>query len=242
MAERLQKWIAQTGVCSRRKAEELIASGRVTVNGCAAQLGASVDPERDEIALDGKRLAVRERLVYIMLNKPRGYVTTAHDEQGRKTVMELIGDVGVRLYPVGRLDMYSQGLLLLTNDGALTKALTHPAHETEKQYQVRVVGALEPALKILRGPMALDGRPLKQSRISVLSRDAESSLLRFTITEGRNRQIRRMCEIAGLRVVRLRRIAEAGLRLGELPEGQWRYLTDEELRKLKAAESASLRD
>ena len=234
MTERLQKWIAQTGVCSRRRAEELISSGRVTVNGCPAQLGMSVDPEHDSIELDGKLLAVREELVYIMLNKPRGYVTTARDERGRKTVMDLIGDVGVRLYPVGRLDMYSQGLLLLTNDGALTKALTHPSHEAEKQYQVRVVGDTDTALKILRRPMELDGRPLKQSRISVISRDADSALLLFTISEGRNRQIRRMCEIAGLRVVRLRRIAEAGLQLGDLPEGKWRYLTETEIRQLKS--------
>lgn len=235
MAERLQKWIAQTGVCSRRRAEELISSGRVAVNGVTAQLGMSVDPETDRIELDGRELAVREELVYIMLNKPRGYVTTASDEKGRKTVMDLLGDVNVRLYPVGRLDMYSQGLLLMTNDGELTKALTHPAHEAEKEYQVRVVGDIEHALQILRAPMELDGRALKPFHLRVIRREADSSLLLFTISEGRNRQIRRMCEAAGLRVVRLRRTAEAGLRLGDLQEGKWRYLTASEVLHLKTS-------
>ena len=236
MTERLQKLISAAHVASRRTAEQMILDGRVTVNGAVAELGQRADPAVDTVMVDGRPLRFSEAHTYILLNKPRGYVTTARDERGRKTVMDLIGDVGVRLYPVGRLDMYSQGLLLLTNDGALTKALTHPSHKAEKQYQVRVVGDTDTALKILRRPMELDGRPLKQSRISVISRDADSTLLLFTISEGRNRQIRRMCEIAGLRVVRLRRIAEAGLQLGDLPEGKWRYLTDTELDSIRGAE------
>lgn len=233
MAERLQKWIAQTGVCSRRQAEDLIREGRVSVNGAPAVLGQSVEPEHDRILIDGTPIHEVEQKTYIMLNKPRGYVTTTSDEKGRKTVMDLIDDLNVRVYPVGRLDMFSQGLLLLTNDGELAKRLTHPSHDAEKQYQVRVTGDVKKALPILRGKMSLDGRPLKPRNIRLLSESEDSALLLFCISEGRNRQIRRMCELAGLRVVRLRRIAEAGLRLGNLPEGEWRYLTQEELHQLR---------
>lgn len=234
MTERLQKWIAQTGACSRRQAEERIRNGRVTVNGAPAVLGQSVDPAQDTICLDGRQLASNlEQMVYIMLNKPRGYVCSASDERGRKTVMELVGDVGQRIYPVGRLDMYSQGLLLMTNDGALTKALTHPSHDVKKEYQVRVAGKAEKALDVLRGPMELDGRPLKPCRVRVLSSSESSTLLLFEISEGRNRQIRRMCENAGLQVVRLRRISEGGVRLGTLQEGAWRHLTQQEIDTLR---------
>ena len=236
MAERLQKWIAQTGVCSRRQAEERIRAGRVAVNGAPAVLGQQIDPEHDVVSMDGQPLQPPSAdMVYIMLNKPRGYLCTAQDDRGRQTVMDLIGGVPQRVYPIGRLDMYSQGLLLLTNDGALTKALTHPSHDVGKEYQVRVVGDLDAALEILRGPMSLDGRPLKPCRIQVLNRAADSSLLLFILYEGRNRQIRRMCEEAGLRVVRLRRVAEAGVRLGDLAEGQWRYLTEEEVACLRTS-------
>lgn len=232
MAERLQKWIAQTGLCSRRQAEDMIREGRVSVNGAPAVLGQSIEPALDSVFVDGQALSLPQSKTYIMLNKPRGYVTTTSDEKGRPTVMELVKDVGERIYPVGRLDMFSEGLLLLTNDGELTKLLTHPSHGAEKQYQVRVVGNLDAALPVLRGRIVLDGRPLKPCRIRVLKQSEDSSLLHFCITEGRNRQIRRMCEIAGLRVVRLRRIAEAGLRLDDLPEGHWRYLTADEIQRL----------
>ncbi len=237
MSERLQKWIAETGACSRRQAEEWIRAGRVTVNGALAVLGQCVTPGQDHVCLDGRALRSREESrVYIMLNKPRGYVCTVMDDRGRRTIMELVADAGRRLYPIGRLDMYSQGLLLLTDDGALTGALTHPSHDVEKEYQVRVVGDLETALPILRGPMSLDGRALKPCRIRVLKKSEDSTLLLFTITEGRNRQIRRMCEAAGLRVVRLRRISEGGVRLGDLPEGAWRHLSQGEIDTLfKAA-------
>ena len=230
MTERLQKCIAQSGACSRRQAESWIREGRVTVNGESAVLGQSVDPATDRICIDGRPLELSEsEMVYIMLNKPRGYVSTVQDERGRKTIMELVSDVGERLYPVGRLDMYSQGLLLMTNDGTLTKALTHPSHDVKKEYQVRVVGDVSNALDVLRAPMSLDGVPLKRCSVRVLSRSDDSWLLLFGISEGRNRQIRRMCEIAGLRVVRLRRVSEGGVRLGNLQEGKWRYLTQEEV-------------
>ena len=236
MTERLQKCIAQSGACSRRQAEAWIRDGRVTVNGAPAVLGQSVDPAIDQILLDGRPLALASAdKVYIMLNKPRGVVCTASDDRGRPTVLDLVADAGVRLYPVGRLDMYSQGLLLLTNDGALTKALTHPSHDVLKEYQVRVVGDVSKGLEILRAPMELDGRPLKPCSVRILSRSADSSLLLFGISEGRNRQIRRMCEKADLRVVRLRRISEGGVRLGELQEGKWRHLTDQEIGALFAA-------
>lgn len=233
MAERLQKYIARMGFCSRRRAEELIAEGRVTVDGIPAEIGISVEPGHSEIKIDGKMIAVEEELIYIMLNKPRGYVTTTQDERGRKTVMELVQDVGTRVYPVGRLDMFSEGLLLLTNDGALTKYLTHPSHDVEKQYLTRVVGDIRRAEAVLHAPMSLDGRPLKPFRFRVLKETDSSALLHFTISEGRNRQIRRMCEAAGLRVVRLRRIAEGKLQLGELPVGKWRFLTTEEISGLR---------
>ena len=232
MAERLQKRIAETGLCSRRQAEAMIAAGRVTVNGAPAVLGMSTEPE-DIVCLDGKPIGVRPEKCYIMLNKPRGFVTTAQDEKGRPTVLSLLSGLETRVYPVGRLDMFSEGLLLLTNDGELTKFLTHPSHRVVKQYQVRVCGDVDAGLRVLRAPMELDGRPLSPCRVRVLHRSGESTLLLFEITEGRNRQIRRMCEKASLRVVRLRRIAEGGVRLGDLPEGQWRHLTPEEVGMLK---------
>ena len=183
MSERLQKCISIAGICSRRQAEAWIAEGRVTVNGAPAVLGQRVDPERDTICVDGKAITpANEELVYIMLNKPRGYVCTVKDEQGRKSVMDLVQGEGHRLYPVGRLDMFSQGLLLMTNDGALTKALTHPSHDVKKEYQVRVVGDVDAALPILRGPMSLDGKPLKPCRIRVLKKAEDSSLLLFAIS------------------------------------------------------------
>ena len=243
MRERLQKWIAQTGAASRRQAEEWIRSGRVTVNGVPAALGQSVDTESDVVLLDGAALQrIAEKPVYVLLNKPRGYVCTAKDERGRKTVLDLLEGVSQRVYPVGRLDMYSEGLLLLTNDGALTRALTHPSADVEKQYQVRVTGDIESAMTILRAPMSLDGRPLKPFRVRVLKRGADSSLLLFVISEGRNRQIRRMCELAGLKVVRLRRIAEGELRLGDLREGEWRYLHEEEVERLRKAIDGNAKD
>ena len=233
MKERLQKILSSRGVCSRRKAEELIAAGRVSINGVTARVGDTADPETDEIFLDGKALPSGEKPVYIMLNKPRGFVTTLSDEKGRPTAAELVADCGIRVYPVGRLDMDSEGLLLFTNDGEFANSLMHPKHEVEKTYDTWVTGYDPDGFKRLGEPMELDGYRLRIPKLKHLK--AEGSLARFQITihEGRNRQVRRMCEIAGMKVTRLRRIREGNLALGDLPKGKWRYLTEEEISKLK---------
>lgn len=233
MEERLQKWISACGLMSRRAAEQAIADGRVTVNGQVAQLGQRADPERDVICLDGTPVEEREELVYLMLHKPRGYVTTLSDEKGRRSVDQLVSGCGRRVYPVGRLDLDSEGLLIMTNDGALTHRLTHPSHEVEKEYQVRVTGEVSRAVPILSSPMKLDGVPLRPARVRVLAREEESALLSVTIHEGKNRQVRRMCAAAGLTVVRLRRVREGSLVLGDLKAGQWRYLTEAEVSRLR---------
>lgn len=233
MKERLQKILSSRGVCSRRKAEELIVAGRVSVNGITARVGDAADPETDEILLDGKALPSGERHVYIMLHKPRGFVTTLSDEKGRPTAAELVADCGARVYPVGRLDMDSEGLLLFTNDGEFANTLMHPKHEVEKTYDTWVTGYDPECFKRLSQPMELDGYRLRIPKLKLLK--AEGSLARFQITihEGRNRQVRRMCEIAGMKVTRLRRIREGKLSLGDLPKGKWRYLTAEEVQQLK---------
>lgn len=233
MKERLQKIIAAHGVTSRRKAEELIAQGRVTCNGQVAQLGTAADPETDEILLDGKPLRQADAPVYLMLHKPRGYVTTLQDEKGRDNAAQLVADCGVRVYPVGRLDMDSEGLLLLTNDGALANRLMHPSHEVKKTYEVWVKGYSPGKEKLLRRPVELDGRPIRPPEVTL--ERAEGNRARFTVTihEGRNRQIRRMCELAGMEVTRLRRVAEGPLKLGKLPLGAWRHLTEQELQALQ---------
>ena len=229
MSERLQKLISASGLASRRQAERMIAEGRVTVNGCAAQLGQSADPSLDEIAVDGVPLAKRGETRCIMLNKPRGYVTTLRDEKGRSCVAELVSDVGTRVYPVGRLDLDSDGLLLLTNDGALANAVMHPSNEVKKTYRVRVRGDVPAALPLLRAPMELDGCWIRPAEVT----DLGGGLLEMTIHEGKNRQIRRMCAAAGLHVERLTRITEGPVRLGSLPSGAWRDLTDAEMKQLR---------
>ena len=233
MKERLQKIIAASGLMARRKAEEAIAAGRVTVNGSPASLGDSADPELDTVLVDGKMLPVPEGKVYIMLNKPRGVVTTLHDEQGRRDLRDLIRGVPERVVPVGRLDLDSEGLLLLTNDGELANRLMHPSHEVEKCYRTWVRGEDVPtALKRLGQPMELDGYRLRPAKVKLLETTPEGAVLEITIHEGRNRQVRRMCELAGLAVTRLCRVREGGLRLEGLRPGQWRTLTAEELRML----------
>lgn len=228
MEERLQKLLSAAGVCSRRTAEEYISAGRVKVNGAVSRIGDKADPERDEITVDGRPLPARSGAVWLMLNKPRGYVTTLSDEKGRRTAAELVKDCGCRVWPVGRLDLDSEGLLLFTNDGEATDRLLHPSHEVEKEYHVTVEGDISAALPILSGPMELDGTPLAPARVEALS-DKELSVI---IHQGKNRQVRRMCAQAGLKVVRLRRVREGGLLLGRLPAGKWRYLTGEEVREL----------
>lgn len=229
MEERLQKLLSAAGVCSRRRAEEYILAGRVTVNGRTAGLGDKADPERDRVEVDGVPLCVPKGYTYIMLNKPRGYVTTLSDEKGRKTVAQLTAGCPARVWPVGRLDMDSEGLLLLTDDGELTHRLTHPAHEVEKEYRVWVSGEIERALPVLSAPVQSDGEELTADRVE---RTGENTLT-VVIHQGKNRQIRRMCAAAGLKVVRLQRVREGAVRLGGLRPGQWRPLTVVELRALQ---------
>ena len=235
MMERLQKILASRGVCSRRKAEEIIQAGRVTVNGQVAVLGDSADVDVDEILLDGEALPVKSEYVYILLNKPRGFVTTLSDEKGRKNAAQLVADCGVRVYPVGRLDMDSEGLLLFTNDGDFANSLMHPKHEVNKTYRVLVDGYTPQNLQKLRQPVTLDGYTIRKPDVSLVRqtrREGGAELL-VTIHEGRNRQVRRMCDLAGMKVLRLTRIAEGSLKLGDLPQGKWRYLTAEEVAALK---------
>lgn len=232
--ERLQKILSSYGVMSRRAAEQLIAAGRVTVNGETAQLGQSADASSDVIAVDGKVLSAKPEHVYIMLNKPRGYVTTLSDEKGRKNVAELTRDCGVRVWPVGRLDIDSEGLLIMTNDGELTNRLAHPSGGKTKTYRVLVKGNVQAALKPLGEPMMIDGYTIRQATISCVSYSSEGGCLDITISEGRNRQIRKMCAITGLEVKRLTRIAESDLTLGRLKTGQWRFLSKAEVDSLKA--------
>ena len=236
MRERLQKLIARAGICSRRTAETLLTAGRVTVNGVAAHLGDKADADTDVIAIDGTAIAFAEPSVYLMLNKPRGYVTTLRDELGRATAAELVADCGVRVFPVGRLDKESEGLLLFTNDGALMQAMTHPSHQVDKTYEVTVTGQLEGAEDRLSAVTELDGEPIVPAQVEIMERREGQALLRVTIHQGKNRQIRRMCAQVGMQVTRLRRVSEDALTLGDLKPGQWRYLTDAEVAALKGSE------
>ena len=234
MEERLQKLLSQHGVASRREAEELILSGRVTVNGRPAALGMKADEARDEILVDGNPLARREERVYIMLNKPRGCLCTRRDEKGRKTVLDYLGGCGARVWPVGRLDLNSEGLLILTDDGELTNALTHPSHGVEKVYSVRVAGPDIPgALKLLKGELTLEDGPAKAKRVRLVKDDGERAILEITVTEGRKHLVRNLCAAAGLEVKRLIRLSEGGLTLGDLRTGCWRNLEEEEVRLLR---------
>lgn len=236
MEERLQKILSRYGVASRRKAEELITARRVRVNGNTAQLGDSADDAQDVIEVDGVRLKRPPEHLYLMLNKPRGYVTTLSDEKGRKTVAELVADLGERVYPVGRLDLNSEGLLLMTNDGALANRLTHPRQEIEKVYLLWVSHSYAGCESSLAAPLEINGRKTSPAKVELLRQDGETALFRVTIHEGRNRQIRRLAEAAGLTVTRLKRIAEGSLQLGDLAPGQYRPLTAEELAALRSAE------
>ena len=239
MEERIQKFLADAGIMSRRAAEREIARGAVCVNGVRAEIGQKIDPERDKVSVNGKPVENGfKRYVYIMLNKPRGYVTTASDERGRKTVVDLVSEIGERIYPVGRLDMDSDGLLLMTNDGDLTNRLTHPRHEIPKIYNVEVKGKVErETLKKLSGPMNIDGYDILPVETTVLTMKddprRDTTVLRMELYEGRNRQIRKMCEKCGLEVVRLTRVAIGELRLGNLKPGCWRHLTKSQVEYLK---------
>ena len=229
MKERLQKLISAAGIASRRQAEQMIAAGRVSVNGVTAQIGQTADADTDDIRIDGAPLRPSDAPCYIMLNKPRGYVTTLSDEKGRKTVAALVSGVGTRVYPVGRLDLNSDGLLLMTNDGALANAVMHPKNAIPKTYRTVVQGDVAAALPLLRAPMEIDGYRIRPAEVTPL----EDGVLEITIREGRNRQVRKMCAAAKLRVLRLTRTSEGPLRLGTLRPGAWRALTEEELTALR---------
>ena len=232
--ERVQKILSAYGICSRREAERLMTAGEVLVNGTPAALGDRADPERDRITVRGVPLRAKApEHCYVMLHKPRGYVTTLSDEKGRANVAELVSGCGVRVYPVGRLDLNSEGLLLLTNDGALTQYLTHPSHEMEQEYHVRAKGDVTAAVPILRQNMTVDGELSHGAKVQVLPETDRGGVLSMVICEGKNRQIRRMCAYAGLTVLRLKRVREGTVRLGKLPAGQWRYLSGEEISALQ---------
>ena len=233
MEQRLQKVLSSYGVASRRQAEQMILDGRVRVNGNTASLGDKVD-DGDVIEVDGRVLKQQPKHIYIMMNKPRGYVTTLRDERGRKDVTQLLHGCPERVYPVGRLDLNSEGLLLLTNDGEMANRLMHPSGQVEKVYLCWVNGYYPGAEEKLRGPMELDGHPLQPARIEVRRVGEDQALLAIGIREGRNRQIRRMCDQAGLQVTRLKRISEGQLRLDDLPVGHWRYLNERELEYLRS--------
>lgn len=230
---RLQKFLSVCGVASRRKAEEMIAAGRVKVNGRVALVGDKVDIKRDKVTVGSKRVTPQNEKVYIMLNKPRGYVTTLKDEYDRKCVSDLVKDVGVKVFPVGRLDRDSEGLLFMTNDGAFANDITHPSKHVNKTYTVTVRGAVEnEQTEKMAGGILIDGRKTKPCDVFVTERKPDRTVLNFVISEGRNRQIRKMCEAVGLDVIRLKRIEIAGVKMGGLKLGAWRELNAREMTRL----------
>ncbi len=230
---RLQKFLSEAGVASRRKSEELIAQGAVRVNNRTARVGDSVDPRNDTVTVNGRRVNRVSETHYILLNKPRGYVTTTDDDLGRKCVTELVSDLKIRLYPVGRLDRVSEGALLLTNDGAFANAMMHPSHHVPKTYRVTVkADVTKSQVESLSGGIELDGRMTAPADVHVIDRSEGRTVLEIVLYEGRNRQIRRMCESLGLEVARLKRVAIGNVRLGTLPVGRYRELTEKEVHSL----------
>lgn len=231
---RLQKHMADCGVASRRKSEELIAAGKVKVNGKVAAIGDKIDPKKDTISVNGRKLVKETNYVYIMLNKPRGYVTTMSDEMDRKCVAELVADIGKRIYPIGRLDRDSEGLLLFTNDGEFANAMTHPSRHISKTYRVSVKPAItDEQITILTSSMMINGRKTLPAEVRIINKEDDKSSLEIILYEGRNRQIRRLCEEAGLETARLKRLAIGQLNLGHLKVGEYRHLTHDEVSLLK---------
>ena len=233
---RIQKFFTDCGVLSRRAAEEEIKAGHVLINDQVAQIGQKIDPEKDRVTFRGKPVTMEThpRNIYVMLNKPRGYVTTMHDEQNRPCVTKLVEDIPARIYPVGRLDMDSEGLLLMTNDGVLAHQLTHPRHEIPKIYHVKIAGTVtQEQLKALGKPMKIDDYMIQPVDVKLISIQSDHCILRMTLFEGRNRQIRKMCQTQRLQILSLRRIAIGDLELGNLAPGQWRHLTRAQVQYLK---------
>jgi 23S rRNA pseudouridine2605 synthase len=233
---RISKYFTDCGVMSRRAADAAVERGEVKVNGVTAELGQKVDPATDTVTWKGKKIVLptTPAKLTVMLNKPRGYLTTLSDDKGRHTVAELVADAGVRLYPVGRLDMDSDGLLLLTNDGDLANLLSHPSHEVDKVYLAYVAGNVTAEqMNNMTRPIEIDGKMTSPARVRKAAFNQVETALEVTIHDGRNRQVRRLCEREGLRVLKLTRVAEGPLLLGDLEEGKWRRLSDKEIRKLK---------
>ena len=228
---RLQKFLADAGLMSRRAAEDEIERGNVSVNGHVAQIGTKIDPRSDVVAYKGKRVRYEKReYTYIMLNKPRGYLSSTTDDRGRKCVTDLLDGVEKRVYPVGRLDMISEGMILLTDDGELKNRLTHPSHTIPKIYRVKVGGSVsQEQYDILTSPLEIDGYKIKPVDVVIKGEDESGTLLKMTLFEGRNRQIRKMCEQADLTVKRLSRVSIGNLKLDGLPIGKWRYLEQSEV-------------
>ena len=228
---RLQKYIADAGLMSRRAAESEIEAGRISVNGHPATLGMKIDPAHDIVVYKGKKIKYeRKSHIYIMLNKPRGYLSSTSDDRGRKCVVDLLSGVDARVYPVGRLDMISEGMLLLTDDGQLKNRLTHPSHSVGKVYRVKVAGSVsEGQHELLCSPMEIDGYKIKPCEVTIAGEDESGTVLKMTLFEGRNRQIRKMCEQVGLTVKRLSRVSIGNLKLDGLPVGKWRYLEQDEV-------------
>ena len=233
---RLQKYLSECGVASRRKSEELISQGVVKVNGAVAEIGDTVDPRRDIVTLRGKKVENRTVPKYIMLHKPRGFVTTMSDELGRKCVASLVEDVGERVYPIGRLDKNSEGLLLLTNDGEFANAVMHPSKHVAKVYRVTIRPDItDEQLSAMSVGMMIDGRMTAPAQVTVLEKQEGRTVIEIVLFEGRNRQIRRMCEELGIEVARLKRTSIAGVKLGMLPQGKWRELTEQEVSHILSA-------
>ncbi|MCI9576170.1 MAG: rRNA pseudouridine synthase [Clostridiales bacterium] len=237
---RLQKMLADCGVASRRKAEEMIAAGQVKVNGAVAKIGDKVDVKKDKVSVNGKTIVTKVRNVYLMLHKPRGYITTMSDEMDRRCVAELVSEIPERIYPVGRLDRDSEGMLLMTNDGGFANAMTHPSMHVPKTYRVTVRPAItdEQLTQIAMG-IVIDGQKTAPATVRVISQEPGRVVLEIVLYEGRNRQIRNMCEALGLEVARLKRIAVGPIKLGMLQPGDYRRLTGEEVKKLLAAAKAN---